>query len=163
MANAGQVLDGVIAQSLAQAAQLWRLREGITESIARHSPYKNDIAVRVSRVPAFLAEMDALFAREYPEFEVVWFGHVGDGNLHISILPPADLPVDAFQATCARVTDLLGQVLQEFGGTVSAEHGVGLLKKPYLHFTCSAPEIELMRQMKRVFDPAGILNPGKLV
>ncbi len=163
LAAAGLVVEGVIGQSLEQNAELWRLREGITESIARHHPYKNDIAVRVSSVPAFLERMQALFAREYPQFEVVWFGHLGDGNLHISILQPECMEPERFQAECGRVTKLLGSALQEFGGSVSAEHGVGLLKKPYLHYTRSEAEIELMRQLKRVFDPAGILNPGKLI
>jgi FAD/FMN-containing dehydrogenase len=163
LAADGLVVDGIIGQSLAQNAELWRLREGITESIARHQPYKNDISVRVALVPAFLERMRVLFEREYPQFEVVWFGHLGDGNLHIGILRPASMEPGIFQAECNRVTELLGGILQEFGGSVSAEHGVGLLKKPYLHHTRGEAEIELMRQLKRVFDPAGILNPGKLV
>ena len=87
----GWVSDGVIAQSEAQAAALWRLREGITESLAPQRPYKNDVSVRISAVPAFLHEMQALLAHEYPQFEVVWFGHIGDGNLHINVLRPDDL------------------------------------------------------------------------
>lgn len=162
-AEAGWVVDGVISQSHAQAAELWRLREDITESIARHTPYKNDISTRVAAVPAFLAEMQALFAREYPQFEVVWFGHIGDGNLHISILRPEDMPAEAFHAECGRVTALLCEVLARHGGSISAEHGVGLLKKPYLGSVKSEAEIALMRQLKRVFDPAGIMNPGKLI
>src|SRR3546814_10272462 len=82
----GWVGDGVIAQGEAQAAQLWRLRAGITESLARYSPYKNDVSVRVSAMPAFLAEAQALLARAYPHFDVVWLGHIGDGNLHINVL-----------------------------------------------------------------------------
>lgn len=156
------VVDGVLSQSGQQAAELWRLREGITESLSRYGPYKNDIAVRVGQVPAFLERIDGLFATEYPGFEVIWFGHVGDGNLHISVLPPDDWSEEAFLATCTRVTHHLGEVLAEFGGSISAEHGVGLLKREYLHYSRSPAEIELMRQMKRVFDPAGIMNPGKL-
>src|SRR5690606_26045462 len=87
-AEAGWVEDGVVAQSQAQAAQLWRLREGITEALAPHQPYKIDVAVRVSAMPAFLAEAQALLAAEYPGFEVAWFGHIGDGNLHINVLRP---------------------------------------------------------------------------
>ncbi len=159
---AGLVAEGVLSQNDTQAAELWRLREGITESLARRRPYKNDISVRVSRVPAFLARIDDLFAREYPGFEVIWFGHIGDGNLHISVLPPANMSHEAFVVVCERATEQLGRVLQEFGGSISAEHGVGLLKRPWLQYSRSAAEIDLMRQMKRVFDPAGIMNPGKL-
>ncbi|HET6587972.1 MAG TPA: FAD-binding oxidoreductase [Oleiagrimonas sp.] len=159
----GWLTDGVMAQSEAQAQALWHLREGITESVARYTPYKNDVSVRVSRVPAFLADMDALFAREYPDVEVVWFGHVGDGNLHISVLKPEGMDMIAFEHACERVTGMLCDVLEKHGGSISAEHGVGLLKKPYLSRVRSAEEIELMRQMKRVFDPHGILNPGKLL
>lgn len=159
----GWLRDGVLAQSQAQAADLWRLREGITESVARYTPYKNDVSVRISKVPAFLADMDALFAREYPDFEVIWFGHVGDGNLHISVLKPETMAKADFEHACERVTGHLCDVLEQHDGSISAEHGVGLLKKPYLPRVRSAPEIELMRQLKRVFDPHGILNPGKLL
>ncbi|HET8555582.1 MAG TPA: FAD-binding oxidoreductase [Rhodanobacteraceae bacterium] len=159
----GWLSDGVMAQSETQAQALWRLREGITESVARYTPYKNDVSVRVSRVQAFLSDMDALFACEYPDIEVVWFGHVGDGNLHVSVLKPESMDKAAFEHACERVTGMLCDVLEKHGGSISAEHGVGLLKKPYLSRVRSAAEIELMRQMKRVFDPHGILNPGKLL
>ncbi|WP_295929919.1 FAD-binding oxidoreductase [uncultured Xanthomonas sp.] len=158
----GWVLDGVISQSEAQAAQLWRLREGITEAVARYTPYKNDVSVRISAMPAFLARTQALLGEAYPQFEVVWFGHIGDGNLHINVLKPeATAPAD-FIAACEQVTKLLAQVLAEHGGSISAEHGIGLVKKPYLDSTRGAEEIALMRAVKRVFDPSGLLNPGKL-
>ena len=158
----GWVEDGVIAGSDAQAAELWRLREGISESLAPHAPYKNDVAVRVSAMPAFLAEADALLAREYPGFEVVWFGHIGDGNLHINVLKPADLSQEAFAERCGGVTGLLAGLLEKHGGSISAEHGIGLAKKAWLPGTRSEAEIELMRGIRRVFDPNGIMNPGKL-
>jgi FAD/FMN-containing dehydrogenase len=162
LAAQGLVTDGILGQSEAQNAELWRLREGITESIARYGPYKNDVAVRVGDVTSFLERAQALLASEYADFEVLWFGHLGDGNLHVSILPPKSMTPDKFQRECERVTELLCGVLERFGGTVSAEHGIGLLKRPYLHHSRSNAEVELMHQMKRVFDPAGILNPGKL-
>jgi FAD/FMN-containing dehydrogenase len=158
----GWVSDGVIAQSEAQAAALWRLREGITESLASRRPYKNDVSVRISAVPAFLQEMQALLAREYPQTEVVWFGHIGDGNLHINVLRPGELAEDAFIAQCEHVTKLLAATLQRHGGSISAEHGIGLVKRAYLESTRSAAEIALMRGVRKVFDPHGILNPGKL-
>ena len=158
----GWVSDGVIAQSEAQAAALWRLREGITESLAAHKPYKNDVSVRVAVVPAFLHAMQALLAREYPRIEVVWFGHIGDGNLHINVLKPAELSDAEFIAQCEHVTKLLAATLKEHGGSISAEHGIGLVKRPYLESTRSVAEIALMRGVRKVFDPNGILNPGKL-
>lgn len=158
----GWIVDGVIAQSEAQAAALWRLREGITESLAPHRPYKNDISVRIGAVPAFLQEMQALLLHEYPDMEVVWFGHIGDGNLHINVLKPATLDDAAFIARCEHVTKLLAATLQRHGGSISAEHGIGLVKKAYLVSTRSEAEIALMRHVRQVFDPKGILSPGKL-
>ena len=162
-AGEGWASDGVMAQSESQAADLWHLREGITESVAPRTPYKNDVSVRVSRVVPFMADMQALFEREYPDFEVVWYGHIGDGNLHISVLRPETMEMADFTRECGRVTQLLCDVLARHGGSISAEHGVGLLKKPYLGSVRSAADIALMRQIKRVFDPRGILNPGKLL
>ena len=158
----GWISDGVIAQSEAQAAALWRLREGITESLAPRRPYKNDVSVRISAVPAFLHEMQALLTREYPQAEVVWFGHIGDGNLHINVLRPDELAEEAFIAQCEHVTALLAATLQRHGGSISAEHGIGLVKRAYLESTRSAAEIALMRGVRQVFDPNGVLNPGKL-
>ncbi|MFT4196493.1 MAG: FAD-binding oxidoreductase [Pseudoxanthomonas sp.] len=158
----GWVLDGVIGQSDAQAQQLWRLREGITESLAPHVPYKNDVSVRISAMPAFLAQTQALLAREYPQFEVVWFGHIGDGNLHINVLKPADMAQAEFVRECETVTKLLARCLHDHGGSISAEHGIGLVKKPYLDSTRAPAEIALMKGVRAAFDPQGLLNPGKL-
>ncbi len=158
----GWVSDGILSQSDAQAAELWSLREGITESLASWRPYKNDISVRVSAVPAFLHEMQTLLDSEYPQFDIVWFGHIGDGNLHINVLKPAEMDDAEFIAQCERVTKLLGETLHRHGGSISAEHGIGLVKKPYLASTRSAVEIELMRSLRKAFDPQGLMNPGKL-
>jgi len=159
----GWVADGVISQSEAQAQQIWRLREGITEAVARYKPYKNDVSVRISAMPAFLQETQALLGEAYPHFEVVWFGHIGDGNLHINVLKPDDTSDADFVTQCEHVTKLLAQALVKHGGSISAEHGIGLVKKPYLASTRSEAEIALMRGVKQVFDPNGILNPGKLL
>jgi len=158
----GWVSDGVVSASDAQAAQLWRLREGITEAVARYKPYKNDVSVRISAMPAFMAETQALIGQAYPHFDVVWFGHIGDGNLHINVLKPDGTEDAEFLAQCEHVTKLLAQVLARFDGSISAEHGIGLVKKGYLDSTRSAPEIALMKAVKRAFDPQGLLNPGKL-
>ena len=158
----GWVSDGVLSQSEAQARSLWRLREGITESLAPHKPYKNDISVRIGVVPAFLHEMQALLTREYPQFDVVWFGHIGDGNLHINIVKPAEVDYAVFIAECERVTELMCDMLQRHGGSISAEHGIGLVKKTYLASARSVEEIALMRGIRAVLDPRGVMNPGKL-
>ncbi len=158
----GWVSDGVVSQSDAQAAQLWRLREGITEAVARYKPYKNDVSVRISAMPAFMARTQALIGQAYPHFDVVWFGHIGDGNLHINVLKPDATDDAEFLQQCEHVTKLLAQVLKDFDGSISAEHGIGLVKKGYLDSTRGEAEIALMRAVKRAFDPQGLLNPGKV-
>lgn len=158
----GWVLDGVVSQSVAQAESLWRLREDISETITRWTPYKNDIATVVSRVPDFLAEVESVVNANYPEFEIVWFGHIGDGNVHLNILKPDDLPIDEFRQRCGEVSKWVFEIVQRYGGSISAEHGVGLLKKDYLHYSRSDTEIAIMRAIKAAFDPHGIMNPGKI-
>ena len=125
----GWVLDGVMSQSIAQLQNLWACREYISETITRWTPYKNDISVVVSRVPEFLAEIDGVVNREYPEFEIIWFGHIGDGNLHLNILKPDSLTIEAFLQKCNDVSKWVFEIVQKYGGSISAEHGVGLLKK----------------------------------
>ena len=158
----GWVLDGVVSQSETQLKNLWRLREGISEAISVRTPYKNDVSVIVSKVPAFLTEIDEVVKEHYPNFEIIWFGHIGDGNLHLNILKPENLENDDFFAQCLKVNKWVFDIVQKYQGSVSAEHGVGIVKKDYLSFTRSEQEIELMKGIKRVFDPKGIMNPGKI-
>ena len=156
------VSDGVVSQSLSQAANLWKLREDISETLWHWKPYKNDISVKVSKMPDFILEVDALVADHYPTFEVVWYGHIGDGNLHLNILKPDDLAIEAFVEQCSTVSSEVSQLVERYQGSISAEHGVGLLKKPYLKHSKSEQEVNLMRAIRHSFDPNGILNPGKL-
>ena len=156
------VIDGVISQSETQANNLWRLREGISESIAPRTPYKNDISVVVSKVPQFLTEINDVVTEHYPDFEIIWFGHIGDGNLHLNILKPLDLANEEFFAKCVQVNKWVFDIVQKYDGSVSAEHGVGLVKKDYLRYTRSEADIALMKGIKQVFDPKGIMNPGKI-
>ncbi len=158
----GWVVDGVVSQSVAQAMALWRLREDISETISRWTPYKNDISTLVSRVPELLSEVESVVNASYPEFEIVWFGHIGDGNVHLNVLKPDGMDMDEFQRRCGEVSTWVFEIVQRHGGSISAEHGVGLLKKDYLHYSRSPLEIDIMRQIKRVFDPQGIMNPGKI-
>jgi len=157
------VVDGVISQNETQLQTLWALRENLSETCAAYTPYKNDISVKVSDVPTFLAEIDAVIAVGYPDFAIVWWGHIGDGNLHLNILKPEHLTKTDFFDACKRVNKDVFDIVERFGGSVSAEHGVGLLKKEYLHHTRSAVDIALMHGVKAVFDPQGIMNPGKML
>jgi FAD/FMN-containing dehydrogenase len=160
--ESGWIVDGAMAQSGPQAASFWRYREDISESLSPHSPYKNDVSVRISKVPDFVSELDQILKKNYPTWEVVWFGHIGDGNLHINILRPPGLSKEDFVRECQKVDRLVFEVVQRQAGSISAEHGVGLTKKPFLHFTRSPEEIQLMKGIKTVFDPDQIMNPGKI-
>lgn len=156
------ILDGALSQSAEQAKTFWKYREDISESLAKFSPYKNDISVRTSEVPDCLKKLDLVLKQAYPTWKVIWFGHLGDGNLHINILRPEGLSKEDFIKECQKVDVMVFQAVKDHQGAISAEHGVGLTKKPFLHFTRSAGEIEIMRQIKRVFDPDNIINPGKV-
>ena len=158
----GWVIDAVMSQSVAQARALWRLREDISETISRWTPYKNDISSTVSKVPELLAAVDDVVHKNYPDWEVVWYGHIGDGNLHLNILKPENLQIEEFKARCNEVSTDIFDAIKRLGGSVSAEHGVGTLKAPYLGYSKSDSEIDAMRAIKAIFDPDGILNPGKV-
>ena len=158
----GWVIDAVMSQSVAQASALWRLREDISETISRWTPYKNDISSTVSKVPELLAAVDDVVHKNYPDWEVVWYGHIGDGNLHLNILKPENLQIEEFKARCNEVSTDIFDAIKTLGGSVSAEHGVGTLKAPYLGYSKSDSEIDAMRAIKAIFDPDGILNPGKV-
>lgn len=159
----GLVLDGAMSQSEAQAKNFWRLREDISESLAKYSPYKNDISVAISKVPAFMQDLDQILAKAYPSWEVVWFGHIGDGNLHINILRPSGMIKETFVAECRKVDQMVFESVQRQGGSISAEHGVGLTKKSFLNYTRSDEEIQIMKGIKKIFDPDNIMNPGKVI
>ena len=159
----GFIVDGTLAQNSQQARDIWRLREDITEATSEFLPYKNDVSVRVSKVPEFIINMDQILKTDYPEFDVVWFGHIGDGNLHINILKPEHLSSEEFMQKCHDVDHKLFSLIEKLGGSISAEHGVGLVKKPFLHHTRSKAELEYMKAIKKAFDPHHILNPGKML
>ena len=159
----GWITDGAMSQSDTQAKTFWRYREDISESLSVHSPYKNDIAVSISKVPDFMNDLDAVFSNAYPTWEVVWFGHIGDGNLHINILRPEGMSKETFVQECRKVDELVFKAVQKQGGSISAEHGVGVTKKSFLTFTRSQAEVELMKGIKKTFDPDNIMNPGKVI
>ena len=158
----GWAIDGTISQNSSQFKELWSYRELITESISHFMPYKNDVSVRVSKVPEFIKAINNTVFKEHKDLEVVIFGHIGDGNLHINTLKSETMDQNTFIKKCEPISALLFNELKRLGGSVSAEHGIGLLKKPYLKYTKTAYEIELMKSIKKIFDPKGILNPGKI-
>ena len=158
----GWVLDGVMSQSIHQAQELWKLREYISETIAVFTPYKNDVSVLITHVPAFIADIDKIVSDNYPDFEICWFGHIGDGNLHLNILKPENLSKDEFFEKCQVVNKYVFEIVQKYNGSISAEHGVGMTKKPYLTYTRPEEEIAYLRGVKQVFDPNNIMNRGKI-
>lgn len=158
----GWVIDGVMSQSESQARGLWRLREDISETLSAYSPYKNDLSVKISVIPDFLEAVVELINKNYTEFEVLWYGHIGDGNIHLNILKPENMQPAEFLKKCKSLNPIIFSLTQQMNGSVSAEHGVGLLKRDDLAYTRSEEEISIMRQLKAVFDPNGIMNPGKI-
>jgi len=159
----GIVVDGILSQSERENAALWRYREGISEAITPRAPYKHDLSVSIHQAPAFLKAVNELVRQSLKGVEVIWFGHIGDGNVHLNLLRPEGEPIEEFQARCEPVGDAIMAIVQAFGGSVSAEHGIGQLKKRYLKYTRSEAEINQLRSLKRAFDPDGVMNPGKVI
>ncbi|HVW29425.1 MAG TPA: FAD-binding oxidoreductase [Polyangiaceae bacterium] len=158
------IRDGTLAQNSAQAAELWTLREGISESLsATGLPHKNDVALPIAALESFCAELDALFVAEYPGWEICLFGHIGDGNLHINVMKPDDLDKALFLSKTSQADHHIFALVKKHAGSISAEHGIGLLKKPYLGYSRSPEELALIRGIKATLDPRGILNPGKVI
>ncbi len=157
------VADGTVAQNEAQARSLWQYREGISESLAKTGlPHKNDISLPLAGLHAFSAAFEAHCRTHYPAFEICVFGHIGDGNLHVNVMKPEAMEVAAFRAECKTLDRDLFSLVREHAGSISAEHGIGLVKKAYLEYSRTPDEIELMRALKRTLDPNNILNPGKV-
>ena len=160
----GMASDAVVASSLTQAAALWKLREGISESQRREgASIKHDIAVPVATVPDFLARATPVVESLVPGARAVSFGHLGDGNLHFNFSAPVDGDNAAFLARWDDVQQAVHDIVQEFGGSISAEHGIGAMKVASLPRYKSHAELDAMRALKAAFDPRNILNPGKTV
>ena len=158
----GCVLDAVVAESIAQAQELWHVRESIPLAQAEEGlNIKHDISVAASRIPAFVEYTDALLQREIPGVRLVNFGHLGDGNLHYNVQAPEGGDAKAFLHTQeARVNQLVYDAVAQFGGSFSAEHGVGQLKVAQLERYQDPVALQLMRALKQALDPQGLMNPG---
>jgi len=160
----GLVQDGVIAASGEQARALWRIREGMVESQKHEGgSIKHDISVPVSQVADFIVKAIGAVEARLPGIRPIAFGHVGDGNVHFNLSQPKGAQTAVFLARRDEFNHIVHDLVQGFGGSISAEHGVGRLKREELPRYKSALELELMRKLKQALDPAGLMNPGKIL
>jgi FAD/FMN-containing dehydrogenase len=160
----GLVTDGSIAQSETQRQSLWQIREGISES-QRHEggSIKHDVSVPVSKVPQFLEEATVAVKAFMPEARLVPFGHLGDGNIHFNVSQPIGMDKQVYLSQWTAMNKVVFDVVLRLNGSVSAEHGIGQLKVHDMVEIKSAIELDIMRSVKKAFDPKGIMNPGKVL
>lgn len=157
------IVDGVLAQSHEERNDLWALRESVSESLAAQGlVYKNDIALPIANLDEFATEMQALLSRNYPHLKLFLFGHLGDGNFHVNFLKPSHMEQFEFLDICHAADAEMFETVRKFGGSVSAEHGIGLLKKAALCYSRAPTELAIFRQIKKALDPQNLLNPGKI-
>ncbi|WP_420393025.1 FAD-binding oxidoreductase [Acuticoccus sp.] len=160
----GHITDAVVARSEAQSAQLWRIREDQAEVQQRMGAgIKHDVSVPVSRIDAFIAEADAALAERYPGIRPMSFGHLGDGNVHYNPIRPADWTDADFKAETEVVNRIVHDIVIAMNGSITAEHGVGRLRRAEMLRARSPIELAMMRAVKRALDPQDILNPGKVL
>jgi FAD/FMN-containing dehydrogenase len=164
-AAAGEVEDATVAASAAQAAALWRIREELPEAERREGPaLHHDIAVAVSAMPGFTVSAAAHIESAFPGARVLAFGHLGDGNLHFNVRPPAGPDAAHWLAAHgAAVTAEIYRLVTAAGGSISAEHGIGVLKREELAHYGDPAKLAAMRAIKAALDPFGIMNPGKVI
>ncbi|MFC7610787.1 FAD-binding oxidoreductase [Teichococcus aestuarii] len=160
----GAILDGAVAMSRAQAAGFWRLREDLVEAQHRRGRHlRTDVSIPISCLPDFMREADAAMATHLPEALPVAYGHVGDGNVHYNVLPPPGLDDDAQDALLHRAEELVFALVDRFGGSISAEHGIGRVKRePFLR-RLGAVDRDLLHGIKSALDPRGCMSPGRLL
>lgn len=156
--------DVLVAKSTSEAAALWRLRHSISEAQKfEGASLKHDISVPTGRIGEFLRLGARRIAAVMPQARLVAFGHVGDGNLHYNVSQPVDMDANEFLAGGTLLTEAIYDLVLEMGGSISAEHGIGVLKKAALQKYRGGPELRLMRTLKQALDPQCILNPGKVI
>jgi FAD/FMN-containing dehydrogenase len=160
----GLVQDVAIAENAAQGKALWRMRESIPDAAKVEGlVYRHDIAVAVSRIPEFIATASAALEAAYPGVRIICFGHLGDGNLHFNAFVPGRERSDEVARRMTDVNRLVHDIVQTFGGSISAEHGIGQSKRDELAHYKSATELDLMRIVKKALDPNNLMNPGKVL
>lgn len=160
----GHVQDATVAQSLAQAQAIWRLRESASEAQkGEGGSIKHDISVPVGRIPDFIVRADAAVEKVCPGARPVAFGHFGDGNVHYNVSQPTGMEKDQYLAMWETMSDAVHEIVHALGGSISAEHGIGAMKRDALKHVKSDVELDMMRRIKQALDPNGILNPGKLL
>lgn len=157
-------VDVIIAKNHAESERLWRMRHTISEAQKQEgASLKHDISVPIGRISDLLREGEALVASQMPSARLVAFGHVGDGNLHFNVSQPVGADAATFLEEGDRLTRAIYDLVTEMGGSISAEHGIGVLKKEHLKRYRSATELGLMRAVKQALDPQNTLNPGKVI
>jgi len=162
--DAGRITDAVLAASEAQARQLWRLREVLPEAQTREGgSIKHDISVPISRIADVITEGTRRLEAAMPGIRVFPFGHVGDGNIHFNVSQPLGMDKQAFLDRWQDINAIVNEVVLKHGGSISAEHGIGRLKRDAMRKIKSPVELQMMRDLKRLFDPLNILNPGKVL
>jgi FAD/FMN-containing dehydrogenase len=162
--EAGLIADAAIAQSIAQSRRFWLLRENISEAQAAEGKnVKHDISVPISAIGDFVERTNAALAARFPGIRMVVFGHLGDGNLHYNVSPPVGMGEDAFLAMQPDINLLVHDAVAAASGSISAEHGIGVLRRDEMLRYKSPVELGLMRAIKEALDPLGIMNPGKLI
>lgn len=162
--EAGEIVDGLLAESEAQRAELWRLREGIVNAQPREgASIKHDIAVPVAAIPAFVREASAALKAAFPETRLLCFGHLGDGNLHFNVLQPEGGDSGLFSASSGALNGLVHDLVSAHKGSISAEHGIGQLRRDELQRLKSPVALNLMTRIKAALDPDGRFNPGKVL
>ena len=158
------ILDAAVAQSETQSRAFWSLREFISEAQAHEGPnIKHDVSIPISRISEFIATTDAELERAYRGVRMVTFGHLGDGNVHYNVSAPEGVAPGVFVTHTAAINRIVHDNVARFGGSISAEHGLGQLKRDEIQRYKSPLELELMRKLKRALDPDGIMNPGKVL
>ncbi len=157
------LVDAFLAESSEDRRQVWGLREGITESVALTGRVrKHDLSVPVAKVADFLADAEAAALDFSAQMKLYYFGHFGDGSPHINLVAPVGVTAPEFDRACDRYEERLFPLLQKYRGSISSEHGVGLLKKKWLSYSRSPEELHVFRSIKTALDPKWILNPGKV-